>query len=365
MPIELPREGEAWKTGLVATALVAALLPTRAPAQEPEPSYFPGDWFGESIAQVDDLDCDGVRDFAVGMPHCRTMATGGEDIARVFVFSARTGALLHELASSRTAIGEDLRALPDLDGDGMGEIASGAAVFSGWTGVELSMTPPAASSVGFTTCFQQPREVHSTLRVPLPTGSSLSIGTVPLSRFTDVTALALRTPESNGELLILSERRFGSIGSRAAWVGDFDRDGASDFAYADHGWVHVHSGSSGRRLRSVGGSTRSSDFGDSIAGGADLNGDRVPDLLVGDGDHRWIETFSGATGGLISRIDSANLGCSVAFLDDLDGDGVAELAAGSLISNDPADFGAVLVFSGRTSRALYVVRNPHGEYGIR
>jgi hypothetical protein len=87
MPFEPLREREAWARGLIATGLVVALFSPRAPAQEPGSSYFAGDGFGMSVAQVDDLDCDGVRDFAVGMPHCRTMATGGEDIARVLVAS--------------------------------------------------------------------------------------------------------------------------------------------------------------------------------------------------------------------------------------------------------------------------------------
>jgi len=69
-----------------------------------------------------------------------------------------------------------------------------------------------------------------------------------------------------------------------------------------------------------------------LAGGADVNGDHVPDILFGTHNQSAgrVSIFSGANG-LIDSFDGRTgatfLGSAVAFLGDLDGDGVSDFAA--------------------------------------
>jgi hypothetical protein len=97
-------------------------------------------------------------------------------------------------------------------------------------------------------------------------------------------------------------------------VSNVDRDGIPDLAVrgekgpsnvtkSNHGYVTILSGKTLARVRTVDPSSNrlsSVNFGSSIAGGYDIDGDEVPDLVVGD---MWPENdawcFSGATGNLI------------------------------------------------------------------
>jgi hypothetical protein len=80
--------------------------------------------FGRSVANIGDLDRDGVPDFAVG--------TSLE--SKAYLFSGANRSLIRTLVETTTFIGSSFAGLPDLDGDGVPEIAAGAPFYDSPTG---------------------------------------------------------------------------------------------------------------------------------------------------------------------------------------------------------------------------------------
>lgn len=89
------------------------------------------DEFGFALAALGDVDGDGHDDLAVGAPAHQYAAAqpGAEPTGRVWAFSGADGTPLWMTsgAAPRAAFGVALVALPDLDGDGIPELAVGAS----------------------------------------------------------------------------------------------------------------------------------------------------------------------------------------------------------------------------------------------
>ncbi|WP_374086300.1 thrombospondin type 3 repeat-containing protein [Methylomicrobium lacus] len=114
------------------------------------------------------------------------------------------------------------------------------------------------------------------------------------------------------------------------------------------GLVYVNSGNfedQGRRIEFVG-EAAGDQFGSAVAGGGDVNGDNIPDILVGapkadvvggDGKKRKdagiAVVFSGANGTKLFSLEGEaagdNLGMAVAFVEDIDADGRDEIIVGA------------------------------------
>ncbi len=115
----------------------------------------------------------------------------------------------------------------------------------------------------------------------------------------------------------------------------------------------------------VGGSERHI-FGYALAQVADLDGDGRRDFVVGapagtkDAGSGQVELWSAARGERLATIpgDGPAFGVSVAALEDVDGDGVADFAVGEApILRNAAAQGRVVVLSGRTRERLRVLAN--------
>ncbi|HGY90471.1 MAG TPA: VCBS repeat-containing protein [Planctomycetes bacterium] len=118
-------------------------------------------------------------------------------------------------------------------------------------------------------------------------------------------------------------------------------------------------------------------MGSSVATLNDVDGDGLPDVVVGiSGDDSAapyagaVHVYSGATGGLIHAFtgDSVinRLGSAVAAAGDVDGDGVTDIIAGAETSSvNGAGAGAAVVYSGATGAILHTLagQTPVGLFG--
>lgn len=144
------------------------------------------------------------------------------------------------------------------------------------------------------------------------------------------------------------------LGLRVAAAGNVNGDGIGDIAAAS-GYstasasysVFIYSGSDGALLKRF-------DFASlnpgwiTLAAGADVNADQVPDLLIGLDALRRVDVVSGADGSVIRSI-TVNSGIySLAFDEDFNVDGVRDLLLGSPYHSTNGLFwnGSLFVYSG-------------------
>src|SRR6266851_6965954 len=322
-----------------------------------------GALFGTAVVGIGDVDGDGVPDLAVGAP--QTLGPGGGYLdGRVFVYSGATSTLLYELnpLRHRGFFGARLASVGDLDGDGIPEIAMGTpygsgsgpygggvvTVRSGSDGTLLDEFDGSASGDYLGRAIAGMGDLDGDgvpdLLLAAPNAS-------PGGR-AEAGLVQVRSG-ATGEILrqLNGAEASAYFGQAVANVGDLDGDGVDDFAVAapsaspsgmqDAGSVFVYSGASGQLLYRWDGPESFGAFGSAVAGGGDVDGDGVPDVIVGAPGSSpggvpvagSAFVFSGATGALLFRWDGAErdgtLGQSVAILGDLTGDGRAEVAIGA------------------------------------
>lgn len=170
------------------------------------------------------------------------------------------------------------------------------------------------------------------------------------------------------------------FGSAIGGAGDLDGDGVPDLLIGapeadgggllEVGAVEAVSGRSGASIHRLHGSQPGADFGVAVASVGDLDGDQVPDFVVGA--HRSVvngvatgsaSLYSGSTGAFLHRWDGpeddSHFSEAVTGLGDLDGDGVADLAIGAHRALGGA--GVVQVYSGATFHLLYELPGDPGS----
>ncbi len=167
------------------------------------------------------------------------------------------------------------------------------------------------------------------------------------------------------------------LGRAVDGIGDVNLDGCDDYVIAapgvdamalDGGRVQVYSGKDGSVLYTLDGISAGDQFGYSVAGAGDVNGDSVPDIIVGaigvnanGANSGAVYVLSGLTGSLIHIFlgDSAGdqFGFSVSGAGDINGDGIADLIVGAPGDDDNGtDSGSARVFSGFDGTVLHDFR---------
>ena len=157
--------------------------------------------------------------------------------------------------------------------------------------------------------------------------------------------------------------QFGWTARRA---GDIDKDGAIDFVATapthkqGAGKVYVYSSRSGKLLHSVEGQPGDR-LGNSAVGIGDVNGDRIPDWIAGAPNangHGAAIVYSGRDAKVIHRLEGktagGQFGYEVSEAGDLDGDNVPDFVVGEMAGTGrTARAGRVVAYSGKSAAKLF------------
>ncbi len=170
---------------------------------------------------------------------------------------------------------------------------------------------------------------------------------------------------------IIHEWRGEQAGDEFGWIargiGDVDGDGVTDVVvsatgnppYGDsRGKLYVYSGKTGKLLWKTVGAAGAL-LGTSLEAAGDVDGDGIPDVVAGAPGEDAAYVFSGKDGKQLRRLAGDPLdhdfGTSVAGIGDFDGDGVPEILVGAPSSESRAQghaTGRVYVYSGKTGKIL-------------
>jgi hypothetical protein len=295
---------------------------------------------GASLAALDDLDADGVADFALGDPGYT--ASGAANSGQVLILSGADGSTLHSLLGTPAAgqaFGTALAAL-DADGDGVSDLAVGAPggngavwIFSGADGSVLQAITAASPGTGsrfgqaLANAGDQNADAKDDLFAGAPGAGTLT-GAVQVLSGSDGALLGSITPELAGI----------EFGAALATVGDLSGDGLPDLAVgapsfsSNFGRVQLLAGNDGAELFVLPGAVAGARLGSTLGKVDDRNADSVADLIVGSGSGGGAFLVSGSDLSVITDLSLAGAAAGLpvgggGFL-DIDLNGTTEMLVG-------------------------------------
>ena len=308
------------------------------------------DYFGWSVDGVGDVNGDGYDDVVVGAPSDYGFGKAGY----VKVFSGKTGATIHTFQgdSPNDLFGQRVAGVGDCTGDHVPDILV-AAIGDYTTGAQ-----------GYVRLFSG---ANGSLRytIPSPLSSSPPGFGDALAGIDDVNGdgkadILIGFPNddrygtSGGSFWVHSGvdgfglyRHFGStgdrLGSALSGLGDVNGDGVPDYLVGKEnptgipGTVRVFSGQTNTVLHGLTGSIADNGFGEAVNGGSDLNGDGVPDYLVGEKLSERVQVVSGEDSQILYEVQGPPqadwFGASVACSGDADRDGYHDWICGAPYSD--------------------------------
>ncbi len=388
--------------------VLACLVPATASAQMQGivgPISIPYARFAEISASIPDTTGDGRPEIAVGAIVFEQLLAPIPPVpplpprARLFMFSSANGAYVRQILLPKVFSDSFPRiaGLPDVNGDGRGDIAvsvpffgfpggsSGRVfIYSGATGAWIrTLTPPAGTG---------PRQFAHTIA---------GIGDVNGDGRGDMVATAIKewasTPGApdTGLVFIISGAtgaviRAIEVGPPYRWVEgarmalaaipDLNSDGKQEIMVGAGGKVLVLSSATGATLRQlISPTTEDVGFAWSISATPDANGDGIADLVVGGPfkSGAWCPLcwsyhsagsayfYSGASGALLHQWTGPSqpthfMGSTVAGVPDINGDGRGDVVIGAPSGGDEAGPGSVFIFSGATGQQIKHINSPNG-----
>lgn len=285
---------------------------------------------GWSVSDAGDVNGDGLADLIVGAPQ------QSNSFGAAYVYSGATGDLIWDYygAAQPDFFGTSVSEAGDVNADGFGDFMIGSY-------------------------FASP-------------GGLLGAGSVFV--YSGVTgSLIWQFDGAN------AGDRFGFSVSAAC---DVNKDGFDDLIMGapfadpegqmDAGSVYVYCGATGALLKRFDGVDQGDEFGWSVSGTGDVNGDGYPDLIAGarvaspGGIFRAgsAYVYSGLSGLLLFQIDGTEeshyLGDSVSGAGDVNGDGFADVIVGSWMGRE-GTVGAY-IYSGLGTKIAEFIRDNRGDY---
>lgn len=174
-----------------------------------------------------------------------------------------------------------------------------------------------------------------------------------------------------------------AAGDQFGWVaediGDITGDGvhdlvitapANDTGGANRGRAYVYNGATGAEVFSpINGTVNGGRFGDAVNAAGDVNGDSVPDIIVGAPvtslNRGQVSVHSGVDGSQIhlwiGEVNGDRFGYDVAGLGDINGDGRSDLLIGARLHDTAAtNAGRAYVYSGIDGALLHTIDGESG-----
>ena len=267
-----------------------------------------GDVFGRSVSGAGDVNGDGFADLIVG---AFLDDNNGTQSGSAWVFSGFDGSVLYSFNGDAAAdrFGTSVSGAGDVNGDGFADLIVGASTDA------FNSTDSGSARV-----------------------------------FSGVDGSVLYTFDIDSA--------FNVFGISVSGAGDVDGDGFADLLVGarhddnNSGSAWVFSGANGSVLYTFSGDSPGDSFGKSVSGAGDVNGDGFADLIVGaQGDDNngsgsgSARVFSGFDGSVLYTFDGDSsgddFGFSVSGAGDVDGDGFSDLIVGARFD------GSARVISGR------------------
>jgi hypothetical protein len=353
------------------------------------PAVVAGARFGSAIAEVGQMTGDAAIDYVVGAPGVLWGGGGTVNTGAVMLVDGSTHAITWTiLGDANTRLGASIAAVGDQDGDGLIDIGVNAPSTVSTTasyvhvidGYSWGLTPTLQTSWHFSITVNNSSDYGATVasgfdldhdgRFDLAVGSPLLLGGIGVVN-------VWRADGSWDSLGICTGQTTSAERAGASVDGtkDFNGDGFVDMVVGSPFWSSNGTAQDGRvvvvsgqqllvgnqprllDLRFGSAAGANNHFGACVRASADLNGDGVPDILVGAPDYAInfiggsinrgaLAAFSGATGvrfGFLSGANGDHLGDALlGGALDMNGDGHPEFAvAGSLSDNSTTDCGTL------------------------
>lgn len=268
-----------------------------------------GDTLGDAVNGAGDVNNDGYDDLIVGAP---TRDIGASNTGQVTVFSGLDGSVVWTVngKNENDRLGISVAGIGDINADGHDDFAAGAHLFddgndiqdnrgrvyvySGMTGGLLYTRTGEDAGDNFGWDVAPAGDVNADgapdFIVGAPLNDALGSNTGLVYVYSGPTGALLHvfTGEAAVDKLGLSVGRAGDVDGdgfddilAGAWWNDADTNVTGD----NRGRAYVFSGRTGGVLTSFTGEASLDHLGRPISGGHDINGDGVPDVVVGARDN--------------------------------------------------------------------------------
>ncbi len=348
-----------------------------------------GDAFGQSVSSAGDVNGDGFDDVVVG---ARGDDSNGSNSGSVEVFSGVNGSVLYTFNgdSANDLFGYAVSGAGDVNGDGFDDVIVGAfgddnngnssgsaRVFSGVDGSVLYTFNGDSANDWFGWSVSGAGDVNG------DGFSDVIVGAKFDDNNGDNSGSARVFSGVDGSVLYTFNGDFASefLGHSVSGAGDVNGDGFDDLVVGapggSSGSARLFSGLNGASY-TINGDSAGDQFGYSVSGAGDVNGDGFDDVIVGAlrDDNNVINSGSAR---VVSGLDGSQLfifdgdstndwfGYSVSGVGDVNNDGFDDVIVGARFDdNNGSDSGSARVFSGIDGSTLYTFDgdSPNDSFGI-